>query len=119
LKAPGPIRLFVGAGPYVAVGISGKNKVDGKLSGASFHSEKNIRWSNDDPFTLDFEEGAGYGIMKRFDYGFNGMIGIQFLHVVLSLNYGYGLAKLQSGTNSEADDENKHRVISLTVGLKL
>jgi hypothetical protein len=120
LKTPtGPVRLFAGAGPYIAIGIAGKNKVDGKFLGSSFHSEENIEWSNDDPSTLNYEEGAGYGIMKRFDYGFNGTIGLQFTKTVLSLNYGLGLAKLQSGSNSQADDENKHRVVSLTLGIRL
>jgi len=119
LKFPGPIKFFVGAGPYIAVGIAGKNKVDGKFLGTSFHSEENIEWSNDDPSTLNYEEGAGYGIMKRFDYGFNGTAGIQFTKAIIAINYGLGLAKLQSGTNNQADDQNKHRVVSVTVGIKL
>jgi hypothetical protein len=119
-KTPtGPIKFFAGAGPYIAVGVSGKNKVDGKFLGTSFSSEKSIEWSNDDPSTLDYEEGSGYGIMKRFDYGLNGIAGIETKNIVLSANYGYGLAKLQSGSNSSADDKNKHRVLSFTVGIKL
>lgn len=115
----GPVRFFAGAGPYIAMGVAGKNKVDGKFLGAAFHSEKNIEWSNDDPSTFDYEEGAGYGIMKRFDYGLNGTLGLEFAHSFLSLNYGLGLAKLQSGSNSAADDLNKHRVLSIVFGLKL
>lgn len=119
VKFPGITRLFVGAGPYIAIGIAGKNEVDGKFLGASFHSEDNIEWSNDDPSTLNYEEGAGYGIMKRFDYGLNATAGIQFTKIVIAANYGHGLAKLQSGSNSSADDENKHRVFSIALGLKL
>jgi hypothetical protein len=119
-KSPtGPVKFFAGAGPYLAIGIAGKNKVDGKFLGSSFHSEKSIEWSNDDPSTLNYEEGAGYGIMKRFDYGLNGLAGIQTEHIVLGVNYGFGLAKLQSGSNSSADDKNKHRVFSVFVGIKL
>ena len=113
------VKFFAGAGPYLAIGIAGKNKVDGKVLGASFSSENKIKWSNDDPSTLDYEEGSGYGIMKRFDYGLNGLAGIETKKAVISANYGFGLAKLQSGSNSSADDKNKHRVISLTVGFKL
>lgn len=101
------------------MGIAGKNKVDGKLLGTSFSSEENIKWSNDDPSTLGYEEGAGYGIMKRFDYGLNALAGIETRGAVFTFNYGLGLAKLQSGSNSSADDKNKHRVLSFTVGLKL
>jgi hypothetical protein len=118
-KTPGPIKFFAGAGPYIAIGVAGKNKVDGKFLGTSFHSEQNIEWSNDDPTTLDYEEGAGYGIMKRFDYGVNATAGIQMAHILLAANYGLGLAKLQSGSNSSDNNNNKHRVFSLTVGIKL
>lgn len=114
-----PVKFFAGAGPYIAIGIAGKNKVDGAFLGNSFHSENNIEWSNDDPSTLNYEEGAGFGIMKRFDYGLNGTAGIETAHVVISANYGLGLAKLQSGSNSSEDNNNKHRVFSLMLGLKL
>lgn len=114
-----PVRFFAGAGPYLAMGVAGKNKSEGKIFGVAFSSSENIRWSDDDPSTLNYEEGAGYGIMKRFDYGLNGIAGIETDNIVLSGNFGYGMAKLQSGSNSQADDKNKHRVISFTVGFKL
>lgn len=120
-KAPlgSDTKFFAGGGPYLAVGIAGKNKTEGKIFGASFSSEKNIEWSNDDPTTLDYDEGAGFGILKRFDYGLNGTAGIETKAIVLSANYGFGLAKLQSGSNSSEDDFNKHRVLSFTIGFKL
>jgi hypothetical protein len=99
--------------------VAGKNKVDGKFLGASFSSEKNIEWSNDDPSTFDYEEGAGYGIMKRFDYGLNGTAGIEMKKAVLSVNYGLGLAKLQSAVIALQMIKNKHRVLSFTLGVKL
>lgn len=119
LKTPGPIRFFAGAGPYLAVGVAGHNEVEGKFLGVAFKNETDIEFSNDDPTTVDYEEGAGYGIVKRFDYGLNALVGIQTAGIVFSLNYGHGLAKLQSGDGSGTDDKNKHRVVSLTVGIKL
>lgn len=118
-KTAGPVRFFAGAGPYLAVGIAGKNKVEGKFLGVGFNSEENIKWSNDDPATLGYEEGAGYGILKRFDYGVNALAGVEFSTMQIAAGYGFGLAKLQSGSNSSADDKNKHRVFSLTVGFRL
>jgi hypothetical protein len=112
-------NFFVGAGPYLAIGIAGKNKTEGKFLGTAFSNESNIEWSNDDPTTLNYEEGAGFGIMKRFDYGLNGTAGIDLKKAVLSVNYGLGLAKLQSGSESSDDENNKHRVLSFTVGFKL
>jgi hypothetical protein len=121
LKAPigNDTKFFAGAGPYLGIGVAGKNKTEGKIFGTSFNSEKNIEWSNDDPSTLNYEEGAGFGIMKRFDYGLNGTAGFETKNAVLSVNYGLGLAKLQSGSNSNQDDKNKHRVLSFTIGFKL
>lgn len=121
LKAPlsADTKFFAGAGPYLGIGVAGKNKVEGKYVGVAFSSENNIEFSNDDPTTTNYEEGAGYGIMRRFDYGLNGTAGFEGRHTTLSLNYGLGLAKLQSGTNSSANDNNKHRVFSVTLGFKL
>lgn len=112
-------KLFVGAGPYLAMGVSGKNKVEGKVLGVAFNRESSIEFSNDDPSTLNYEEGAGFGIMKRFDYGLNGTAGIEGKSIVLGINYGLGLAKLQSGSNSSEDNNNKNRVFSVTVGFRL
>jgi len=111
-------KLFAGAGPYIAMGVSGKRKAEGKIFGVAFKSENNIKFSNDDP-TTSGEEGAGFGIIKRFDYGLNGTIGIEGEKVLFSFNYGLGLAKLQSGTNNSTDDLNKHRVMSFAIGFKL
>lgn len=114
-----PFRFFAGAGPYIGIGVAGKNKTEGKFLGAAFSSEENIRWSDDDPSTLDYEEGAGYGIMKRFDYGLNATAGIEAGALVISAHYGHGLAKLQSGSNSSANNNNKHRVFGVSIGFKL
>lgn len=118
-KTPGDVKFFAGAGPYVAMGIAGKNKVEGSFLGSSFESEDKIEWSNDDPTTFDYEEGAGFGIMRRFDYGLNGLIGVESKNLVFTANYGHGLAKLQSGTDSDENNNNKHRVLSFTLGFKL
>jgi len=120
LKVPmgGDSKFFVGAGPYAAMGIAGKNKTEGKVFGVSFSGDEKIKFSNDDP-TTSGEEGAGFGIMRRFDYGLNGTIGFEGKKALFSVNYGLGLAKLQSGSNSSADEKNKHRVLSFTVGFRL
>lgn len=118
-SSAGPVKFIGGAGPYLGIGIAGKNKVRGALLGTNFSSENSIEFSNDDPSTLNEEEGSGFGIMKRFDYGLNGLLGIETSDIVITANYGLGLAKLQSGSNSGSDNNNKHRVFSLTLGIKL
>ncbi len=110
--------FFFGAGPYLGIGVGGKNKIEGEILGVNFSRTENIKFSDDDPFTED-EEGSGYGKMRRFDYGLNGTIGLQSRFALFSVNYGLGLAKLQSGTSSSEDELGKHRVLSFTVGIKL
>lgn len=110
--------IFIGAGPYAAVGVGGKNRIEGELLGVDFSRTENIKFSNDDPFTST-EEGAGYGVMRRFDYGLNGTVGIQASRFLISANYGLGLAKLQSGSSSSENELGKHRVVSLSVGFRL
>jgi hypothetical protein len=105
--------IFVGAGPYAAIGVAGKSKLESSLGSL----EQKIKWSNDDP-TTSGEEGAGYGIMRRFDYGLNALAGVELQKVTLSVGYGYGLAKLQSGSNSSSNDENKNRVLNFSLGYR-
>jgi hypothetical protein len=112
-------KLFAGAGPYLGIGVGGKVKTEGKTVIGNYSNERNIRFSDDDPTTLSDEEGAGFGIVKRFDYGLNGTAGIEGRSIVLTANYGLGLAKLQSGSNNSVDHNNKHRVFSLALGFKL
>lgn len=115
----GETKLFAGAGPYLGIGIAGKNKGKGKFLGTPFETESDIEFNDDDPTTLNFEEDAGLGRMRRFDYGLNGLAGIEFKNMLFSVNYGHGLAKLQSGSDNSSDDMNKHRVWSFSLGFKL
>lgn len=117
--APGT-HFFAGAGPYVAVGVGGKVKTEGtNILGQTYSHQSDIQFSNDDPTTFNKEEGAGLGLVRRFDYGLNGTAGLETRSIVLGVNYGLGLAKLQSGSNSSQDNNNKNRVVSLTLGFKL
>lgn len=110
--------FFAGAGPYVAMGFAGKRKASGSVFGVNFNSESNIDFSDDDP-TTSGEEGAGFGILKRWDYGVIGLMGMQGERGFFAINYGHGLAKLQSGTTNGEDNNNKNRVLSFVVGIRL
>ena len=112
-------HFFFGAGPYGAIGIAGKAKTERKVLNFTSKTENNIEFSNDDPTTFGEEEGTGLGVLKRFDYGLNGVVGVEGKRVVLSAGYGLGLAKLQSGAESGEDNNNKHRVLSFALGIKL
>ena len=110
--------FYLGAGPYAAMGITGKNKVDSYTLGVHSYSSNDIAYSNDNPTTSQ-EENYGYGKIKRFDYGLNALAGFEFTRFTLGANYGYGLVNINSGTDNSASDKGKNRVWSFTLGLKL
>ncbi len=98
--------------------VAGKNKVEGKLFGARYNRETDINYSDVNP-TTGQEQNEGYGKLKRLDYGFNVMTGLDLGKFMVGANYGYGLAKINSGTSNRADDNNKHRVLSFSLGVRL
>jgi hypothetical protein len=115
----GTSHLFVNAGPYAAVGVAGKSKVETKFLGVTTNSESNIQFNNDDPTTSQ-QEDASYSKIKRFDYGLNFGGGVAFKSLILKANYGLGLAKINSTqTNNSDDQKNKYRTVSLSVGIPL
>jgi len=112
-------NVFFNAGPYAAIGIGGKSTSESKFGPLLSSSSKTIAFSNDDPFTSQ-EEDAGYNKLKRFDFGLNFGGGFQFKHVILKVNYGLGLAKINSTeSNNTANDKNKYRTLSFSVGIPL
>ena len=112
-------NFFLHAGPYGAMGIFGKSKVETKFLGATTESEKKIEFNNDN-ITTSEQEGASYSKLKRFDYGLNFGAGATLGGVLVRANYGLGLAKINSmQTNNSADNANKHRVISISLGIPL
>jgi len=119
LAAKSKSNIFVNAGPYVAIGVAGKSKVDTRIISVNSSSSQNIKFNNDDPFTSE-QDNAAYDKLKRFDYGFNLGGGIDFGKFMLKANYGIGLAKINSTqSNNTADDKNKFRTFSISAGIPL
>jgi len=113
-------NVFFHAGPYVAVGIAGKSTRETKIGLVTTNSTSNIKFSNDDPLTPEENEGAAYDRLKRFDVGLNFGGGVQFGRIMLKANYGLGLTKINSTeNNNNADDKNKYRTLSFSVGIPL
>jgi hypothetical protein len=112
-------NIFLNAGPYIAIGIAGKSKVDQKVFGLTSSSSTNIKFSNDDPFTSK-QDDAAYDKLKRFDYGVNLGGGIDFGRFMLKANYGIGMAKINSTqSDNTVDDKNKYRTFSISAGIPL
>ncbi|MEO8820520.1 MAG: porin family protein [Ginsengibacter sp.] len=109
-------NIFINGGPYIAMGIAGKSKVDGQLGGAEFHSSKDIQFTSTDPTAND----QAYSKLKRFDYGVNIGAGVDLGKVMLKANYGLGLAKINSTqTNNGEDAKDKYRTVSISVGIPI
>jgi hypothetical protein len=110
--------VFIGAGPYLALGIGGKSEITTKLLGVENSYEEDIDFDEDD-ITTDEQEGAQWNKLKQWDMGVNFLAGIEVNHVVLSLNYGLGLTKINSmQTDNDENDKNKYRVFSISLGVK-
>lgn len=113
------MNVFFNGGPYAAMGIAGKSKTESKILGVTSASSDNIKFSNDDPFTSQ-QDDAAYNKIKRFDFGLNFGGGLDLGKVLLKLNYGFGLTKINSTqSNNGADDKNKYRTLSISLGIPL
>ena len=119
IKMPTKINLFVYGGPYAAIGVAGKSTSESKVFGVTSSSENDIKFANDDPFTSR-QDDAAYNKLKRFDFGLNVGAGIDLKKIILKANYGYGLTKINSTeSTNNADDKNKYRTLSFSVGIPL
>ena len=111
--------IFFNAGPYVQMGIGGTSKSDSKFLGVESSSSNDIKFNNDNPSTST-QEDAAYDKLKRFDLGLNLGGGFDFGKVLLKVNYEIGFTKINSTeTNNSADDKNKFRTVSISLGFNL
>ena len=112
-------KLFFTGGPYVAMGVGGKSKLNTKFGAIETSSEETIKFNDDDPTTSQ-QEDAAYNKLKRFDYGLNLGAGFDLGKFLLKANYGFGLAKINSTESNNSDnDKNKYRTLSISVGIPL
>lgn len=115
----GTNSFFVHAGPYAAMGIAGKSKIESKFIGLTSTTTKTIQFNNDDPSTSE-QEDATYDKLKRFDFGANIGAGVDLGSVILKANYGLGFTKINSTeTNNSDNDKDKYRTLSFSVGIPL
>ncbi|MDR3696207.1 porin family protein [Mucilaginibacter sp.] len=97
-------NIYIGAGPYIAFGLTGKVK-------AGFGSNSS---------SVDAKFG-GNNMFKSTDIGLNGIAGLQLKNGFLfHLNYDLGLSNILNATydNANANDNNsvKTRTFGLSVG---
>ena len=93
-------NFFVGAGPYAAFGISGKNSYKSGFG----ETETEFKFGKDEQ-------------QKAFDAGVNFLAGYQ-LSSGLTLGAGYGLGLMDIAKNGSSSKQN-NRVLSFSVGFAL
>lgn len=87
--------VFIGAGPYLGLGLSGKEKVNGK--------------------STDIDFGSKDGELERFDWGFNFLLGYKLNNgFLINGGYGLGLGNLSNVNGLKM----KNKVFSLGVGFE-
>jgi hypothetical protein len=91
--------FYIGAGPYVAYGLSAKLEAHG----------------NGQTVSQDIEFGDGEDQYKRIEAGATALTGIKFKQgLLLNLNYDLGLTSISNQTNVNT----KNRVFGISVGYK-
>lgn len=108
-------NIILGGGPYVSYGVSGKQKVNGKILGSAFSSDDNITFNNDDK---KVNSRNFYGTFKQYDFGLNVLAGIEYHWATFNLNYSYGVVNVNPGANLTAIDRMKNRVFSASIGVR-
>ncbi|WP_297096464.1 porin family protein [uncultured Draconibacterium sp.] len=101
-------KLYVGAGPFVGMGLFGNADYTFQYPGAEdvVSNNESLKFGND-PMEDDF---------KRLDYGVSGKVGFLFLNGFnMCVSYDYGMADIKPLENQES----KTRVLRLSLGYTL
>lgn len=117
-KFPKKSKLFISAGSYVAIALAGQSKLVGNIGGVSVDSKTDIQFSNSSSEANPFDQA--YSHLRMFDYGVNFGAGLDFRTLLFKLDYGMGLAQVNSGQiDLSSNDKNKYRVLSISFGVPL
>lgn len=94
--------FFIGAGPSIAYGISGKDKFISRGGTTE---------------TIKIKFGPGAGEIKPFDFGANALAGYKFKGgLMISGNYNLGLNKINNDDDGSGDGTIKNRYFALKIG---
>jgi hypothetical protein len=110
-------RIYAGAGPYAAMGIGGKQKVETSVAGVVSSSTDNIKFDNDNPTTGE-EEGARHDRLKSLMLGSMHLAGVEVDRFMIGVNYGWGLTKISSTQADTAMTRINTEHLSVGVGFR-
>jgi len=99
------VKFVIGAGPYIAFFFNGKENNEVSYTNGDFTTNE----------VKDLPVGNGPGKYKTFDYGINGLAGLEIGRVFLTANYSRGLSDFYK--SADYDGNFKHQVIGGTLGV--
>lgn len=100
----GSTKIYGVLGPYLGVGLSGKNKYEITEAGETRTGENTISW------------GSGENDYKRLDFGLTAGTGIEIKSFQIGMFYSLGLANISH--YSENGSKFSNRVLGISVGYK-
>jgi len=102
----GGAKIYGVFGPYLGMGLSGKEKYEVTIDGETDTEEEDIEWGSDED--EDF--------LKRLDFGLTMGAGVEISSIQIGLTYGLGLANISSYNDDGTKVNN--RVLGISVGYK-
>lgn len=87
------LALFANVGPYVNIGLSGKQKTEFKALGVSETKDTDVKF------------GDGLTESKRFNMGLNFGVGAEFFNFILGVGYDLGLTSITNTGKEVIDGE--------------
>ncbi len=100
----GSTKIYGLFGPYLGMGVSGKNKYEITGEGETRTGEKNISW------------GSEENDYKRLDYGLTAGSGVEIKSIQIGLFYSLGLANISNQSVNGRKFSN--RILGITVGYR-
>jgi len=98
-------KFFIGGGPYIAYGLSGKS------TGTTIIASQNGAITNINDYPLTF--GSQQGDLKRFDFGLGALGGFELNNgLSISVGYEHGLTNIDNSSG----DHIKNNVITVSLG---
>lgn len=97
----GGVEIYGVFGPYLGMGLSGKDKYEITEEGETRTGENNISW------------GTGVNDYKRLDYGLTAGSGVKIESIQIGLFYSLGLANISH--KSVNDSKFSNRILGITV----
>jgi hypothetical protein len=97
-------KFFIGAGPYLAMGVSATSEIYQSSNGNST-TQSNVK--------SDVSFGSGQNDLRRFDLGINALGGFRFNKgIELALGFGQGLTNVSNDNSINA----KNQTATVTLG---